>query len=242
MSLSPAGSGVPDQIDLAEVDAARRDLVHAVRSLFAAGVMSHSGHGNISVRLASAPEYLVLNKTDLRVPHADGDPTTGARPVSDEIVVVHLDHGVVLGTPGRLTGAIVRMHTEVYRLRPDVGAVIHTHSPHATGFAIANAPLPARYEALLVHGQPVDVPVAPWGPRGSDEAVRGIVDTFAAHPRTHAVLLANHGLLVAGTDAAHAARLVIAIEEAAVSTLASVPLGGPAALPAAAANEKPLIF
>lgn len=241
--MSPQSS--PDgesSLDLTDIDAARRDLAKAVRTLFGAGVMSHSGHGNISVRLASSPEHIVLNKSDLLVPAAEGDPTTGARPVSNEVVVVHLDRGVVHGTPGRLTGAITRMHTEIYRLRPEVGAVIHTHSPKATGFAIAAAPLPARYEALLVHGQPVDVPVAPWGPRGSDEAVRGIVETFAANPRTHAVLLANHGLLVAGNDAGHAARLVVAIEEAAVSTLASLPLGGPAPLPPAAQHEKPLSF
>ncbi|KXK60277.1 hypothetical protein AWW66_19690 [Micromonospora rosaria] len=228
--------------DLTDVDRARGELLRAVRALFSAGVMSHSGHGNISVRLASSPQHILLNRGELLVAPADGDPTAGRRVISSDVVVVDLDGRVVLGEPGRFTAGITRMHTEVYRLRPEVGAVVHTHSPQATGYAIAATPLPARYEALLIHGQPVDVPVAPWGPRGSDEAVRGIVDTFAQHPRSRAVLLANHGLLVTGTDAAHAARLVIAIEEAAVSTLASTPLGGPAALPPAAQHEKPLAF
>ena len=229
-------------VDLAEVDAARGELVRAVRALFGAGVMSHSGHGNISVRLASAPEHLLLNRGDLLVRPADGDGRVGERVVSSDVVVVDLTGRVVLGEADRFTAGITRMHSEIYRLRPEVGAVIHTHSPRATGYAIAATPLPARYEALLIHGQPVDVPVAPWAPRGSDEAVRDIVGTFAEHPRTQAVLLANHGLLVAGTDAGHAARLVIAIEEAAVSTLASAPLGGPAELPAAAQHEKPFVF
>ncbi|WP_434739956.1 class II aldolase/adducin family protein [Micromonospora sp. SH-82] len=240
MSTSPPSHH--DGLDLTDVDRARGELVRAVRTLFAAGVMSHSGHGNISVRLRSSPEHVVLNRGDLLVAPADADPTAGARVISADVVVVDLDGRVVLGEPGRFTAGITRMHTEVYRLRPDVGAIVHTHSPQATGYAIAATPLPARYEALLVHGQPVDVPVAPWGPRGSTEAVQGIVDTFAAHPRTQAVLLANHGLLVAGNDAAHAARLVVAIEEAAVSTLASTTLGGPADLPPAARHEKPLAF
>ncbi len=94
--------------------------------------------------------------------------------------------------------------------------MIHTHSPSATGYALAGRSIPAHYEALLVHGQPVDVPVAPWAARGTAEAVRSIADTFAAHPDSYAVLLGNHGLLVGGDDAHHASGLAVAIEEAAV--------------------------
>jgi L-fuculose-phosphate aldolase len=44
------------------------------------------------------------------------------------------------------------MHACVYRERKDVGAVIHTHSPRATSFALAHTPLPVAYEAFLRFG------------------------------------------------------------------------------------------
>ncbi len=225
----------------AQAEGARRGLVGAIRTLFGSRVMSHSGHGNISVRIGTS-DRILYTKGELLVPPSTGDTSLRPRVVSDEHVVYSLDGELIEGTPNPLTGLVIRMHTEIYRLRPDVGAVIHTHSPAATSYALAATPLPARYEALLVHGQAVDIPVAPWGPRGSDQAVQGIVRTFAEHPLTQAVLLANHGLLVAGDDAAHAARLVVAIEEAAVSTLGAAPLGGARELPPEARDEPRLRF
>lgn len=107
-----------------------------------------------------------------------------------------------------------------------VGGVVHTHSPAATAFALAHQPLPCRTEQLLRFGQAEPVPVAPWGPRGSDASVRGIADALANAPGTNAVLLANHGLLAFGPSPLAAARLVIAIEDTAAAELAAARIGG----------------
>ncbi len=72
------------------------------------------------------------------------------------------------------------MHTEPYRARPDVGAIIHTHSPHLLAFAMASRPMPCRYEGLLRFGQAEDVPVVPWAPRGSEKSVSSIIDALAS--------------------------------------------------------------
>ncbi|MEU7713123.1 class II aldolase/adducin family protein [Micromonospora chalcea] len=216
------------------VQKARADLTAGINKLFAASAMSASGHGNISVRIPGHDDRLLVNAGELLRPWPADDLRVAApalRTVNDDVVVVGLDGTIHEGTPSPSVAAILKMHIGVYQARPDVNAVIHTHSPYATSYALAGVSLPARYEALLVHGQPVDIPVAPWAPRGTEEAVRSIAETFAAHPRTYAILLGNHGLLVAGDSARHAASLVVAIEEAAVSSIGAEPLGGPVPFP-----------
>lgn len=231
--LDPALDGT-EPFGADELSAARTGLTAAVNRLFGASVMSASGHGNISVRLPGHDDLLAVNAGELLRPWPAGDLRVGVpalRTVNDDVVVVRLDGEVLYGTPSPSVAAILAMHIGVYQAKPEVSAVIHTHSPYATAYALAGVSLPARYEALLIHGQPVDVPLAPWAPRGSAEAVRAIADTYRAHPETYGVLLGNHGLLVAGDTAVHAAGLVTAIEEAAVSGIAAAPLGGPAAFP-----------
>lgn len=200
-----------------------RDVVTAVEYLFTAGVMSHSGHANLSARLDT--ERFVL--------------TTGAvrdlRP--DQLATVNLDGEVLEGELGPENSEIVAMHSVVYRARPAVGGVIHTHSPAATAFALAHRALPCRAEPLLRFGQAEPVPVVPWGPRGSDVSVRGIADALGSSPTTGAVLLANHGLLAFGADPLMTARLVVAVEEAAEAELAAGVIGGAVDFPAGALEQ-----
>lgn len=101
---------------------------------------------------------------------------------------------------------IVVMHSVVYHARAAVGGIIRTHSPAATAFALAHREPPCRAVPLLRIGQAEPVPVVPWGPRGSEVSVRGIAAVLAEHPTTSAALLANHGLLVFGSDPMAAAR------------------------------------
>ncbi|MEU9034128.1 class II aldolase/adducin family protein [Streptomyces sp. NPDC048352] len=187
-------------------------LVEAAERLFAAGVMSHSGHANLSARLDG--ERLLLTPGFVR----------GVRP--EHLATVGFDGQVLEGELQSVSAEIIAMHSVVYRARPDVGAVIHTHSPAATAFAVAHRPLPCRTEPMLRFGQAEEVPVVPWGPRGSDVSVRGIADVLERRPTTAAVLLANHGLLVFGPDASATAHLLVAIEESAEAELAAAAIGG----------------
>lgn len=196
-------------------------VVQASRLLFTAGVMSHSGHGNLSGRVDGG--RFTLTATGMV-----RDLTTA------QLATVDLDGRVLAGELGPENTEIVAMHSVVYRNRPEVGGIIHTHSPAATAFALAHRPLPCRTEPLLRFGQADPVPVIPWGPRGSDASVRGIVEALAESATTNALLLANHGLLAFGTDPMAAARLVIAIEESAEAELAAPAIGGGVDFPAGA--------
>ncbi len=189
-----------------------RQVVGAAEQLFEAGVMSHSGHANLSVRLDA--ERLLLTPGFVR----------GLRP--EQLATVGFDGRLLAGELLSVSTEIIAMHSVVYRARPQVGAVIHTHSPAATAFAVANRPLPCRTEPMLRFGQAEEVPVVPWGPRGSDVSVRGMAEVLAGRPTTAAVLLANHGLLVFGPDPAATAQLLVAIEESAEAELAARAIGG----------------
>lgn len=188
-------------------------VVAASRLLFTAGVMSPSGHANLSAR-TGADRFLLTTSGSVRELEVD------------QLATVTTAGEVLEGDLAAENAEIIAMHGVVYVARPEVGAIIHTHSPAATAFALAHRELPCRTEPLLRFGQAEPVPVVPWGPRGSEVSVRGIGYLLQEHPTTNAVLLANHGLLVFGADPLAAARLVVAIEESAQAEIGAAALGG----------------
>jgi len=204
----------------------RQQIVQSAALLFRAGVMSHSGHGNISARLPGT-DHLLLASVGLL---SDLD--------TESLPIVNFDGEVISGSLPAVTREIVGMHACVYRQRAAISSVIHTHSPHVTAFALANQPLPCAYEALLRFGLTQDVPVAAWAPRGSPESVSNIVTQLEKHPATLAVLLGNHGLLAFGRDPLAVAYLIVAMEEAAEMTLDARTLGGTQPFPTGALEQE----
>ena len=204
----------------------RAQVVEAAHLLFRAHVMSHSGHGNMSVRLPAEGQILLTSGGTI------------AELTPEQLAVVTFDGDPVEGELSPVTREIVGMHSCVYRARADVQAVIHTHSPHVTSFALAGVALPCVYEALLRFGVTEDIPVADWGPRGSQASIANILKQLELHPTVPAVLLGNHGLLAFGRDPLVAALLIVAMEEAAELTLNAQTLGGPKPLPADALEQE----
>lgn len=204
----------------------REQIVQAARRLTEAGVLSHSGHGNMSIRLPE-PDLMLLTSVS-HLSHL----------TPEQLAVVTFDGEVVEGPLDPGSREIVGMHTGVYRNRESANAVIHTHSPRSTSFALAHQPLPCVYEALLRFGIVDDVPVAAWAPRGSRDAVNYIVEQVRAHPTVPAVLLANHGVLAFGNDPLATAQLIIIMEEAAEMTLDARKLGGEQAFPPGALERE----
>lgn len=202
----------------------RQAVVAAAGLLDRSGVMSHTGHVNLSCRLG--PDLMLLTGVGLV------DDVT-----AQTLAVLRRDGAVEEGRLDESSRQIVGMHAAVYRSRPEASAVIHTHSPHVTAFALARRPLPSRYEALARRGQAEPVPVVPWAPRGSAAANDGIAATLRQQPGTLAVLLANHGLLATGPSPVDAAKLVIVLEEAAEAELNAVALGGARDMQLAAAEH-----
>lgn len=204
--------------------AERQAILSAADVLVRSGVLSHSNHGNSSVRL-TGDQMMITGASSLY----------GQTP--DTLAVLDLDGNVKEGRLQSTSAEIVQMHAIVYRLRPDVGAVIHTHSPMVSTYAMAHQPMPIHYEGLLRMGVHMPIPVAPWGPRGSRESVMHIDNAIRENPGCSAVLLANHGLLAWGRDQMATARLIISLEEAAEMMLHAEHIGGSKDLPAGALDQ-----
>jgi L-fuculose-phosphate aldolase len=135
--------------------------------------------GNVSARDGAA-----LLITPTRAPYARMRPRDLAR------VDVAAGEPAAGGVPSRE----LPLHLAVYRARPDVGAVVHTHSAAATAWSFLEEPLGPELEDLAYHG--IDpVRTAPPAPPGSAELAAGAVAALGAGS---AVLLGRHGLLTTG--------------------------------------------
>ena len=197
----------------------------------ASGAISANGHGNVSVRVPGAEEMYFAAGPSLR-----------NHPAS-MVVRVGLDGTLLEGDLPPIQGAVVAMHTAMYADHPDVGCVLHTHSPYATAYAVAHRPIGCWVEALAMFGAPSGVPVAGYGPRGSDEAIANI--RAAVTPGVPAVLLANHGVLVFHRTPELAILIGSVVEEAAQAGINAAGLGGPAEIPEgmrAAALQRAMTF
>ena len=183
----------------------------------------------------------------VRVPGAEEMYYTAAPSLRDHpasaVVRVGLDGTLLEGELPPIQRAVVAMHTAMYLDHPDVGCVLHTHSPYATAFAVARRPIGCWVEALAMFGLPTGVPVAAYGPRGSDESVANIRSAIV--PGVPAVLLANHGVLVFHRTPELAILVGGVVEEAAQAAINAASIGGAVEIPAdlrEAALQRAMLF
>jgi L-ribulose-5-phosphate 4-epimerase len=206
-------------------------VVDIASRVVASGAISANGHGNVSIRLPGAQEMYFTAGSSLR-----------DHPLS-AVARVGLDGTLLEGDLPPIQGAVVAMHTAMYADYPDVGCVLHTHSPYATAYAVARRRIECWIEAMAMFGLADGVPVTGYAPRGSGEAVTGI--RAAVTPGVPAVLLANHGVLVFHRTPELAILIGSVVEEAAQAGLNAAPLGGPAEIEAglrAAALQRAMAF
>ena len=115
-------------------------------------------------------------------------------------------------------------HAHVYRARPDIGGVVHTHSPYATAWAARGEPVPCAITAMADEFGG-DIPVGPFARIGDDSIGRGIVRTLEGH-RSPAVLMRGHGVFTIGATAKAAVKAAVMCEDVA-RTVHLARQGGP---------------
>ena len=116
----------------------------------------------------------------------------------------------------------VRFHVWIYRQRPDVQAIIHTHPPHAAALAATGGPLKiAHMDSSMLFGT-AHLPEWPGVPVADDEG--RIISAALGKAKT--ILLANHGLLAAGASVEEATYLAVFMERACRMQLLAAPAGG----------------
>ena len=124
----------------------------------------------------------------------------------DDIVVTDLDANVVDGK--RRPSSEWALHTLFYRSRPDVSAVVHTHSLYCTTFAVLRQPLRAVHFAIANAGTE-EVRCAPYELFGTEALAETAVKECGTG---NAILLANHGIICCGSDSAGAFSLAENLE------------------------------
>ena len=105
----------------------------------------------------------------------------------EDLIICDLDGKKIEGE--RDCTSEIMMHTTIYRMRPDVKAVVHAHPPVATGFAVAGRPLNLALLPEVIIGLGC-IPLADYGLPGTpelSEALRPFIPTYDA------LLMANHG-------------------------------------------------
>ena len=113
-----------------------------------------------------------------------------------------------------------RMHAAIYRARPDVCAIVHTHSPRATALAAAGRGIPPfHYMIALVGGDVRCTPYATFGTAElAESAVRGLQDRRAC-------LLGNHGVMAIGSTLGRAHAVAVEVENLAGEYLSMLSAG-----------------
>jgi ribulose-5-phosphate 4-epimerase/fuculose-1-phosphate aldolase len=178
-------------IDMQNYDDIRLEVLDSCRWLAEHGYLGRlSSGGNISVRvpgeesIAITPSGRTYFSLDL-----------------NDICVIDFDQNLIAGSlaPSIEAG----MHIGVYRHRPDVKAVIHTHQPFAGTLSIINKPIPALFDEIVVEiGHVVDI--VPYAFSGSPQLVDNV--TAKLGNACHCYLIQNHGALSLGADMPRAMR------------------------------------
>ncbi len=189
-------------------DPAVHELTAIVQELYARGLFTASG-GNASVRATGRAGELWITPA--------GTFKGSLRP--ETMVRVGMD-GEILEQGSAPPSSEKWMHIEILKRRPDLNGVIHTHAPWATLLALSETPfLPISAEAALIG----EIPRLPWLMPGSRELAEAVAAALGAH--ASAVLMQNHGLIVAAPSLRQAATLTETVERCCALILRCLMLG-----------------
>src|SRR5229473_3259569 len=190
----------------------REELVGCGRQVYGRGFVV-AAEGNLSLRLDDS--------TLLATPAG----ACKGRLKPEDLVIVDLQGRKLAGE--REVSSEIGMHLLIYRLRPDVGAVVHAHPPLATGFAVAGVALdqPTLAEMVATLGP---IPLAHYGAPGTRDLAEALEPLVPEHD---ALLMANHGVVAYGADLERAFMNMELVEHFAEITLVAEQLGGARSIP-----------
>ena len=172
--------------------AARREVIDTALAMSRRG-LSPGRSGNVSRRWAggmlitpSGMAYDAIGPSDVVFVAEDGSVASGQRTPSSEW----------------------RFHLSAYAARPDMGAVVHTHSMHATVLACAGRSIPAFHYMVAIAGGR-DIPLAPYATFGTKRLARHVAKGLE---KRNACLMANHGQIAVGATCTKALDLAGEVE------------------------------
>lgn len=145
---------------------------------------------------------------------------------AEDMVVLDLDGKRIEGSLKPSSDAA--SHLYIYRQRPDVCGVVHTHSPYATAFAAIGKPIPVYLTAQADEfGGPI--PCGEFALIGGEEIGKVVVDSIGSSP---AIILKNHGVFTVGKSGKAAVKAAVMVEDVARTVWLAKQLGEPQEIPA----------
>jgi L-fuculose-phosphate aldolase len=191
----------------------RASAVAAIQRLDALG-MNRGSTGNLSLRHAhQGRPGMLITPTGM-----------GGADVQPQDLVWMGEDGATVGA--WQPSSEWHFHQAVYRQRPDLHAVLHTHSVNATALACLNRPLPAFHYMVAVAGGD-SVPITPYHTFGTEALSHAVAQAMQDR---NACLMAHHGLVAAGGTLAQAMKVLVEVEALCEVYLKALAVGEPAVL------------
>ncbi len=184
----------------------RQHVVEMCRTLLERGYLKAT-EGNASVRVPGYDRYAVTPSN-----------YDYARMRPEDIVIVDFAGKQVPETSGSGLAPSIEcgMHATIYRERPDVHAIVHTHQPYASALAFLRKPIPALTdEQVRFLGRGVDI--IDYAPAGTSFLARNVRKKMASG--ANAFILANHGIVALGTDPDRAVFNMALLEKVSIAYL-----------------------
>ncbi len=203
-----AGAVPEDTMVSEDGESKRAALVYAYRRLASEGLLLLSA-GNLSLR---AGDRILIT------------PTGADQSIEPEQIVLIDRNGEVAGEG--IPSSEWPMHAAIYEARPDVMAIVHTHSDACTALSCLRQPLPAFHYMVAFFGTD-EIPCAPYAHFGSPALARGAADMLGTG---NACLLANHGMISVGRSMAEAAKGASLLEMLARQYILALQAGSPVLL------------
>lgn len=197
--------------------AARQEIIDTALAMSRRG-LSPGRSGNVSRRWEGG-----MLITPSGMPYETLEPT--------DIVFVAHDESVPPGQ--RMPSSEWRFHLSAYAARPDMAAIVHTHSMHATVLACAGRSIPAFHYMVAVAGGR-DIPLVPYATFGTKRLARHVAKGLE---KRNACLMANHGQIAIGTTCAKALELAAEVETLSEQYWKVLCLGEPIVLDAAEMDD-----
>ena len=185
-------------LDQNDINAKKDALIWSARRCFDLRLQTNAG-GNLSVRLACG-DAIVIKPSGVGF----------AECARDNLQIVHFDGTI---EPSQFKPSKdLEFHLDLYKVRPDINAIVHCHSPWATGYASAGLEIPClTVQTIEKVGR---MPLIPLSPQGGPQTAAEISPVFKDR-KIVAAVLANHGTIGVGSTLVKAQHLAEIIEETA---------------------------
>ncbi len=200
-------------MDTERLEQLRMDVLEGAKTIFKIGLVENN-EGNVSVRNGKKEELFIT-------------PSANQYDTLTKEQIVHMSFDGTALSKGKLPSTEVKMHVAIYKSRPKVKCVIHTHSTFASMFSAVRKSIPVIMEEQIVFlGGSIDI--SSFGEAHTEDIGQAAIDALGIK---NAALLANHGVITCGKSVRNAVKAAELVEKLAKIYWGSLLIGKPNIIP-----------